>query len=99
MIFMVIKCDKTTASEIFEKSPLNSVIVRTSRVFNPTLIHAENKLSLIKMMKSLTQHLHILSMINANIGDNIYEKYENFIKSNFDSVSYKDGYPLDDLFF
>ena len=47
---MVSKCVKTATSKLFEKSSLNSVIVRTSRVFNPTL-----KLSLMKMMKSLAQ--------------------------------------------
>ena len=41
---MVSKCVKTAASKLFQQSPLNSVIVRTSRVFNPTLIPAENKL-------------------------------------------------------
>ena len=96
---MVIKCVKTAASKLFEKSPLNSVIVHTSRVFNPNLIHAENKLSLMKMMKSLTQQLHTLVIISANIGDNAYEQDEDFIKSNFDSILYKDGDCLDDLFF
>ena len=70
----------------------------TSRVFNPVLIDAENKLSLMKMMKRLTQQLHILDIISANIGDNSYEQYEDFIQSNFDSILYKDGDRLDDLF-
>ena len=48
-------------------------------------------------MKSLTQ-LHMLGIISLNIGDNAYEQYEDFIKSNFDSISYKDGDHLDDLF-
>ena len=52
---MINKCVKTAASKLFEKNRLNSVIVRTSRVFNPTLIHVENKLSVMKMMKNLTQ--------------------------------------------
>ena len=52
---MTNKCVKTAASKLFEKNRLNSVIVRTSRVFNPTLIHVENKLSVMKMMKNLTQ--------------------------------------------
>ena len=96
---MVSKSVKTAASKLFEKSPLNSVIVPTSRVFNPTLIHAENKLSLMKIMKNLTQQLLMLGIISANIGDNAYEQYEDFIKSNFDSISYKDGDCLDDIFF
>ena len=52
---MINKCFKTATSKLFEKNTLNSVIVRTSRVFNPTLIHVENKLSVMKMMKNLTQ--------------------------------------------
>ena len=52
---MINKCVKTAASKLFVKNRLNSVIVRTSRVFNPTLIHVENKLSVMKMMKNLTQ--------------------------------------------
>ena len=70
----------------------------TSRVFNPVLIDAENKLSLMKMIKRLTQQLHILDIISANSGDNSYEQYEDFIQSNFDSILYKDGDRLDDLF-
>ena len=42
---MFIKFFKTAASKLFQESPLNPVIVRTLRVFNPTLIHAENKLN------------------------------------------------------
>ena len=93
------KCVKTAVSKLFEKSPLNSVIAHTSRVFNPTLIHVENKLSLAKMMKSLTQPLHMLGINSANIGDNASEQYEYFIKSSFDSISHEDGDCLDNLFF
>ena len=53
----------------------------------------------MKMMKSLTQQLHMLGVISANTGDNVYEQYEDFLKSNFDSISYKDGDRLDDIFF
>ena len=63
---MFIKFFKTAASKLFQESPLNPVIVRTLRVFNPTLIHAENKLSLMKLIKGLTQQLHMLGMISAN---------------------------------
>ena len=84
--------------ENVSRSKFQSVIVCTSRVFNPVLIDAENKLSLMKMMKRLTQQLHILDIISANIGDNSYEQYEDFIQSNFDSILYKDGDRLDDLF-
>ena len=90
---------KTAASKLFEKNRLNSVIVRISRVFNPTLNDDENKLSFMKMMKSLTQQLHMRGIISANIGDNAHEQYEDFIKSNCDAISYKDGDRLDDLFF
>ena len=95
---MINKCVKTAASKLFEKNRLNSVIVRTSRVFNPTLIHVENKLSVMKMMKNLTQQVQMLGLISANIGDNAYEQYEDFIKSNFDAILYKNGDRLDDLF-
>ena len=70
-----------------------------SRVFNPTLIHAENNLSLMKMMKSLTQQLHMLGIISTNINDNAYEQYQDFIKSNFDLISYEDSDRLDEFFF
>ena len=50
------------------------------------------------MMKSLTQQLHVPGIIGANIGDNAYEQYEDFIKSSFGSISFKDGDRLDDLF-
>ena len=40
----------------------------------------------------------MLDIISANIGDNSYEHYEDFIQSNFDSILYKDGDRLDDLF-
>ena len=53
----------------------------------------------MKMMKSLTQQLHMLGIISASIGDNAYEQYEDFIKSNLDSILCKDGDRLDDLFF
>ena len=84
--------------EDVSRSKFQSVIVCTSRVFNAILIDAENKLSLMKMMKRLTQQLHMLDIISANIGDNSYEHYEDFIQSNFDSILYKDGDRLDDLF-
>ena len=87
---MINKCVKTAASKLFEKNTLNSVIVRTSRVFNPTLIHVENKLSV---------QVQMLGLISANIGDNAYEQYEDLIKSNFDSILYKDGDRLDNFFF
>ena len=96
---MVSKCVKTAASKLFEKNPLNSVIVRTSRVSNQTFIHSENKRSLTKTMKSLTKQLRMLGIISANIGDNVYEQYEDFIQSNFNSISYKDGDRLNELFF
>ena len=53
----------------------------------------------MKIMKSLTQQLHILGIISAYIGDNPHEQYEDLVKSNFSSISYKDGDHLDDLFF
>ena len=96
---MFIKFFKTAASKLFQESPLNPVIVRTFRVFNPTLIQAENKLSLMKMMKSLTQQLHMLGMISANIGDNAYDQYDDLVKADYDSVSYKDSDRLDGLLF
>ena len=96
---MFIKFFKTAASKLFQESPLNPVIVRTFRAFNPTLIQAENKLSLMKMMKSLTQQLHMLGMISANIGDNAYDQYDDLIKADYDSVSYKDSDRLDGLLF
>ena len=95
---MFIKFFKTAASKLFQESPLNPVIVRTLRVFNPTLIHAENKLSLMKLIKGLTQQLHMLGMISANIGDNAYDQYEDFIKAECDSISYKDSDRLDGFF-
>ena len=93
---MVSKSVKTAAFKLFNKSPLNLVTMYTSRIFNPTFIHTENKLSLMKMMKSLTQQLHMLGIIIVNIS--AYEQYEGFIRSSFDSISYKDGDLLDDLF-
>ena len=96
---MFIKFFKTAASKLFQESPLNPVIVRTFRVFNPNLIQAENKLSLMKMMKSLTQQLHMLGMISANIGDNAYDQYDDLVKADYDSVSYKDSDRLDGLLF
>ena len=92
---MFSKCVKTAASKLFEEYPLNLVIVYTSRVFNPTLSCTENKLSLIKMMKSLIQQLHMLGVISANTGYHAYEQHEDFIKSSFDWISYKDGVRLD----
>ena len=93
---MVSKSVKTAAFKLFNKSPLNLVTMYTSRIFNPTFIHTENKLSLMKMVKSLTQQLHMLGIIIVNIS--AYEQYEGFIRSSFDSISYKDGDLLDDLF-
>ena len=84
--------------EDVNRSKFLSVIVCTSRVFNPILIDAENKLSLMKMMKSLTQQLHMFNIINANISDNSYEQYEDFIQSNFNSILYKHVDRFDDLF-
>ena len=95
---MVSKSVKTAAFKLFNKSPLNLVTMYTSRIFNPTFIHTENKLSLMKIVKSLTQQLHMLGIIIVNINDNAYEQYEDFIRSSFDSISYKDGDLLDDLF-
>ena len=51
------------------------------------------------MMKSLTHQLYMLGIIIGNIGGNAYEQYEDFIKSNFDSISHKDGDRLGDPFF
>ena len=53
----------------------------------------------MKMIKGLTQQLHMLGMISANIGDNAYDQYEDFIKADCDSLSYKDSDRLDSLFF
>ena len=51
--------------EDVSRSKFQSVIVCTSRVFNAILIDAENKLSLMKMMKRLTQQLHMLDIISV----------------------------------
>ena len=51
------------------------------------------------MMKGLTQQLHMLGISITNIVHNTYDQYEDFIKSNFNSVSYKNGDCLDDLLF
>ena len=96
---MVSKCVKTATSKLFEKYSLNSVIMRNSAVFLLPLIHAEHKLSLMKMMKGLTQQLHMLGISITNIVHNTYDQYKDFIKSNFDSISYKNGDCLDDLLF
>ena len=53
----------------------------------------------MKMMKSLTQQLHMLGIISTNINDNAYEQYQDFIKSNFDLISYEDSDRLDEFFF
>ena len=50
------------------------------------------------MMKGLTQQLHMFNIINANISDNSYEQYEDFIQSNFNSILYKHVDRFDDLF-
>ena len=49
----------------------------------------------MKMIKSLTQQLHMLGIISTNIDDNAYEQYQDFIKSNFDLISYEDSDRLD----
>ena len=96
---IVSKIFKAVASKLFEKVHWIHSSCALPEFFNPTLIHAENKLSLMKIMKSLTQQLHILGIISAYIGDNPHEQYEDLVKSNFNSISYKDGDHLDDLFF
>ena len=53
----------------------------------------------MKMMKGLTQQLHMLGMISVNIGDNAYDQYEDLIKADYDSVSYKDSDRLNGLLF
>ena len=53
----------------------------------------------MKMIKSLTQQFHMLGIISTNIDDNAYEQYQDFIKSNFDLISYEDSDRLDELFF
>ena len=53
----------------------------------------------MKMIKSLTRQLHMLGIISTNIDDNAYEQYQDFIKSNFDLISYEDSDRLDELFF
>ena len=53
----------------------------------------------MKMIKSLTQQLHMLGIISTNIDDNAYEQYQDFIKSNFDLISYEDSDRLDELSF
>lgn len=51
-------------------------------------------------MKSLTQQLHMLGITSTNISYNAYEQDEFFfIKSNFDSFTYKDVDRLGDLLF
>ena len=96
---MVSKIFKAAASKLFEKVHWIHSSCAFPEFFTPTLIHAENKLSLMKIMKSLTEQLHILGIISAYIGENPYEQYKDLVKSNFSSISYKDGDHLDDLFF
>ena len=51
-------------------------------------------------MKSLTQQLHMLGITSTNISYNAYEQDEFFfIKSNFDSFTYKDVDRFGDLLF
>ena len=50
---MVTLCVEKTATKLLERNPINSVVVRTARVFNPPLITPENKGALLKMMKPL----------------------------------------------
>ena len=66
---MVTLCVEKTATKLLERSPINSVVVRTARVFNPSLITPENKGALLKMMKPLLKHLHMLKVITVTIGD------------------------------
>lgn len=55
MFHEIVKTSVTTAvSKIFEKSPLNSVGIRTLKVFNLPLICADIKVQLMKRIKSLT---------------------------------------------
>ena len=91
-------CVTSTVSKLIEKCPLNSVIIRSSRIFNPSLICAENKVSLMKMMKVLTQKLHRLKIIDANCGDKAYDQNGEFIDKNF-SFNCDDDDRLDNLFF
>ena len=96
---MVTLCVEKTATKLLERSPINSVVVRTARVFNPSLIIPENKGALLKMMKPLLKHLHMLKVITVRIGDKAYDQYSDFIdqKSNF--IVLDDVDRLDELFF
>ena len=96
---MVTLCVEKTATKLLERSPINSVVVRTARVFNPSLITPENKDALLKMMKPLLMHLHMSKVITVTIGDKAYDQYSDFIdqKSNF--IVLDDVDRLDELFF
>ena len=86
------------ASKLFEKSPLNSVLVQMSRALKPRLLSPENKVSLLKMLKGLTQKLHVLKLIDAECGDKAYTQYQELI-NNKDFIKFQDNDCLDDFFF
>ena len=50
------------------------------------------------MIKSLTQQLHTLRIVDLNCVDKAYNQYGEFIEKN-DAINFDDGHPLGDLFF
>ena len=96
---MVTLCVGKTATKLLERSPINSVVVRTVRVFNPSLIIPENKGALLKMMKPLLKHLHMLKVITVRIGDKAYDQYSDFIDQKSNCIVLDNVDRLDELFF
>ena len=60
-----------------KKSPL--ILLHSVQLFNPSLIIPENKGVLLKTMKPLLKHLHMLKGITVRIGDRAYDQYSDFI--------------------
>ena len=96
---MVKVCVTEIVAKLFEKSPLDSVVIRSARVLKPELICSDNKVPLMKMMKLLSTKLHSLAIIDVKCGDKAYDQYGEFIDEHNSIKFNEEEERLDELYF
>ena len=70
-----------TVGKIFKRFPIGSVVVRTSRVFDPKVMVSESVDSLKSNIKTLLSHLLKLNILTTPVCDNVLSEYSDVLSN------------------
>ena len=79
------KCHKFLVSmlqKIFERSPLQSAVVRSSHIFDPKVMVSYSASGSEKCLKGLLHQLMSLSILQPTFCDKVRENFHNFLTEN-----------------